>query len=407
MEGAYGRDSDHSPIVLVEASNIVDHEQWSQEFNLSGTGVGGSLDWLVGAYWFQEEGSDSETVRLVPELFRLAGIPLSKAGTTTIDNTSWALFGQATWAATEQLRLTAGLRYSYEEKDANIRQFVTDIQAPPIVLNPNIAEEWDDFTPKFSVEYDVTDAALVYGSVSWGFKSGGFTGRYIGGPASFPEPLSYDPEEVITYEVGLKSDWLDNRLRLNASGFFSQYDNIQVVVFQGPAPQTRNVAEGQILGLELEATAQPVPSVLLNATLGWIDAEYTEIDIGNFVGVVPVDIDNDFVNTPEWSFTLGGQYTAELGAMGRIVARADYSWQSETANDAINTASLIEDSYGILDLRADWHSEDDRFTLGAYIENVTDEEYIVSGNSDLQFTGFTVANISRGQEWGLRAKVNF
>lgn len=401
-DASFGRDTDHSPITIIHTHNEMDLDQFSQEFNFSGTAFDDRLDWLFGLYYFEENGEDLPDIPIIPDVFEAEqgfGLPeFSVRGDIEVDNTSLAAFFHNTYAITEKLSTTFGLRYTDEEKDTEL-----DIYYPTsgmrLLQNPNTSQTFDDWTPRVGLEYFWSDDLFTYASYSEGFKSGGVVSRY-NQPAV--DPIEFDPEKVKNYEMGIKSEWLDQRLRINAAVFYMEYTDIQVTVFNGVVPETRNAAEGEISGAELELTALLAEGLYLYGTVGYMDAEYTDLDDPG-EGALEVSKDHMFVNTPEWTSSLTLEYRFPLAELGEVAMMVDYSYRDEVANDAANTPELIEDSLSLWNARISLLSSSENWEVAAFGRNLGDEEYLTSGVSTTAF-GIVEGIYGRPREYGLTLK---
>ncbi|MEP1231257.1 MAG: TonB-dependent receptor [Litorimonas sp.] len=424
---AFGRDSDGSPLELVSTENIGNADQFSQEFQLSATFD--KLDFVGGVYYLEESGNDSVTVPFAQESFTInadelctfvpAGVTApcqflnifridSVDGGVLFDNTSYAAYAEVGYEVTDRLSVTGGIRWTRDEKGIDATGSLAG--GVPLITDSPVAEEaFEKVTPRFIIDYQVNDNLLGYASFSQGFKSGGFNARY---GAPLPEPTSFDEETVDSYEVGFKSDFWGGRARVNAAAFFSNYDDIQVVVFDNGIPRTINAAQGEVKGLEIETTFAPDDHWLLQANIGLIDAEYTSLEpaIEGSFGlpiVNPLSTDLDFVNTPDVVFSLGGQYRQDVGNWGDITYRGDLSYRGSAANDAINTAELIQDEIALLSGRITFSPDDSFWTIAVYGTNLTDVEYITSGVADEPGFGLVEQNAARPREWGASFEVKF
>ena len=255
--GEFFRDPDNSPLVITHTSNPdYDHEQLTQEFTF--TGEAGPLEYVAGLFYLTEEGTDNVFVPLAPSLGFITNL-------ADIDNDSAAVYGQATWHVTDQLRLTGGLRYTEDDKTFTPFQrilFGAAGPAPgvsvPLIPDDTVDARFDQATGRLAVEFKQNDEALYYASFTQGFKSGGFNFRYV---VPRDEALAFDPETVDSYELGFKWQGAEDRLRLNANVFFMDYQDIQVQVFEvGGGPLTQNAGTADIRGAELELMAVPTPS---------------------------------------------------------------------------------------------------------------------------------------------------
>ena len=430
---AFGRDPDGSPLELVHTQNTGGSEQLSQEFQLAGEY--GAMDWILGVYYLDEEGSDGVTVPFAHETFKQLGAqgqlctfpPLLAAGVpngqlpcnllnlfridhndagTKFANESRAVFGEVTYRVSPQLSVTGGVRWTEDDKSIDITDMLGG--GAPLIANPIAEDTFDEITPRVIVDYSPREDLLTYASYSQGFKSGGYNPRY-GVPLA--APTSFEPETVDSFELGVKADFWERRGRVNAAVFMSEYTDMQVVVFDAGIPRTMNAAEGEISGLEIEATFQPDAHWLVQASLGLIDAEYTKLDtmVAGSTGVPivnPLSSDYLFVNTPETVAAFGVQYTHTAGAWD-ITYRGDASFRSEWANDAVNTPELIQDDLTLISGRVTLSSNDAPWSLALYGTNLTDEEYITSGVADEPGFGLVELNAGRPRELGLTLNVDF
>jgi iron complex outermembrane receptor protein len=257
QDSQFAGDTDHSPLVYTETNNDNAHDQFSQEFQLSGLSMDGRLDWVVGAFYMKEEGSDTFDTFLgsglydALEAFPLPLLPLTPdaicppppgtfqpcAGGSNnpvnigldldvliyddIEIESYALFGEANYAFSDRLTMTAGLRYSDDEKT-----FTTSLyrkNAGVVTVPPTkVSDSWDDLVPRLGLKYELRKDAMIYASATGGYKSGGFNGR----ATSLAEIGSFDPEEVWSYEAGTKVVWPDRQLGINAAVFFNDYTDM-------------------------------------------------------------------------------------------------------------------------------------------------------------------------------------
>jgi iron complex outermembrane receptor protein len=270
----------------------------------------------------------------------------------------------------------------------------------------------DEFTPMVNVSYDVNDDLMVYASYSEGFKSGGFTQRVF--PpivAGFTAPPgtpdidlipTYDPEFVEVYEIGFKATLADGRVRLNGAAFHTDYQELQVQVFNSVAPVTENIGQATVQGLELELLAAPGNGWLLEASLSYLDAEYDEID----TSITLIGEDFEFERVPEFAASLGVSKELQLDDLGSLVIRADWSYRSEAYNDAFNTPLLETDSYSLVDASISWSNPGEDWSVVLSGRNLGDEEYLVSGIYGTAFQVFE-GMYDRGRQWRLEIRKDF
>jgi len=302
---------------------------------------------------------------------------------------SMAVYGDFTYSINEQMNLSAGLRYTYDEKDFTVQtgynsanSFFTDPLGNPIaqglfffnngIDGENVVQEynedWDALSGRLVLDYFLDDNTMVYGSVATGFKSGGFNSLSFG-PTVEP---SFDQEEVTNFEIGFKGDFMDGALRFNAAAYYYEYENKQDLVLIGPANSipsyniTNSDAEGQ--GVDLEVYWSITEQLFVSANYSYLDTEITEYDV--IAG--EDDITGDpLANTPENKFYLMSEYTIPFDQAGDLVLRADYSWTDERVGQ-LRGESI--DSYYLVNARATFNSADDTWAVAGWVNNLTDEE---------------------------------
>ncbi|MBW7835062.1 MAG: TonB-dependent receptor [Sphingomonadales bacterium] len=373
-------DSDATDVAAIGPFNPADkQDQFSQELQL--TGNTGSLEWLAGLYYFTEE-SDFLATAEAP----FFGLIFSGFMTTdflsvndvTGKTDAYAAYVQGSYAVNEKLSLTAGIRYSHEKKsiDASASIFLDGFELPIGFTNQD-KDSWDGWTPKFGLDYKVNDDVMLYASITRGFKSGGFN-------FSADQP-SFDPEFLWAYEIGIKSDLADKRLRANASAFYYDYTDLQVQGFKDLSDSggvagviLTNAANATVKGFELEVTALPVPQFMLSASVAYLDATYDEfITARSAMPTVPVDVSGNVLNnSPKWAFNISAQYDVTLGDKGTLSFRAGYKWQDDVFfNSQFNDPLMGQKSFGLLDARIGYISPDKRWEVSVFGNNLTDKAY--------------------------------
>jgi iron complex outermembrane receptor protein len=424
-EGEFYRDPDNSPHAITETLNPdYDQDQTSHEIQITGTAFGESLKYVGGLYYFEEEGTDNVFVPVfLPTPDLVAGFPARINNFADVDNTSEAAYLQATWSFNETWSVTAGIRHTEDEKKFKYTQYISNPDGGGYPFFPGAVDENGNFTDglspivgngsgkdseefsetdyKLGVDMQLADNTLLYYSFSQGFKSGGFVLRYVE-PA--PAPRVFDPETVDSHEIGVKWQSEDNRVRVNAAVYYSDYEDVQVTFFDNlGGPITENAGTVDIYGLELEVTALLTDNLQLDLGYGYTDAEYQEI---NEIPGLSLSIDEDakLVNTPENTFNLGLEWGIPL-ASNELAFRVDYSYTDEMFNDSQNSPFLFEDSFEL------WNASV-RFSLGEALDlvvfgkNLTDERYIQSGDSNFGL-GFHEANYNRPRQYGVTARYRF
>jgi len=398
-------DGDGSPYTILHyPSYIINQKQFSQEFQFSGLSLDDRLSWLGGLFYYEEKGGqDPVQLDIMLELKDLIGLDISFSAPMWFNVKSYAAFTQETYELTDKLNITGGLRYTYEEKEITRTRFG---QYSGIVTVPlsSRSDNWDAVSGRLGFEYSWNEDAMTYLSVSRGFRSGGINAR----SASELDFLPYDPEYLTSYEVGLKSDWLDDRLRFNTSVYFSDYKDLQFTV-SFPDPVTGvpistvgNQAKAEIKGFEMDVVAMPAAGLTFTAGIGYTDAKYIEVDPTSRVGV-----DDKFPNIPKWSVTLSGTYSVPINAWGgELRARLDYVRKSKIYYQANNDPFNTQDAYGLLNARLSFESTGSNWAVSLFGTNLTDERYLLGGVTIRAF-GFSRAQFARPREWGVELNYRF
>ena len=449
-DGEFNRDADNSPISFQDpVSGITEtrnpeyeHEQFTQEFQLTGTALSDRLNYVAGLYFFEEEGVDNVFVPVFatvgfdlggPTPF-LAGAPVVINNFASVDNSSNALYLHLDFDITDSFGIVLGARHTEDEKEFTYTQYVAAddngsalpppppgaMGPPPMAVDENgelrfgivpllgngSGTESADFSQTtIQAGFNVTFAndSLLYASYSEGFKSGGFVLRYV---QPQPAALTFAPEEARSIELGYKWQGFDNRVRINTALFTTDYDDAQVTFFDaGGGPVTQNAGEISIDGIEAEIVAALTDRLTIDATLGIIDAEYDAINAPSVPLALTIDTNSKLANTPETTASIGLQYDVESSS-GNWRFRADWSYSDDIFNDSQNSMFLFQDAYSLLNLSAGYTNAADTWDLVAFGENVTDERYIISGDSNFGL-GFHEATFNRPAQYGVTFRYRF
>ena len=412
----FGRDSDNSPVTIVETRDLMNHSQFSQELQLIGTAMDSRLNWILGGYYFEETGSNLNDVDIPLFTIQSGG---------TIDNETWAIFGQTTYDATDKLALTFGVRYTEDTKGFTPQQVIrhnsqssiffvpgtSAVGTPfglitdgfPIVASTFQDETFDSFDISATIKYQWQDNLMTYFSYSEGFKSGGFDQRIF--PPRADLPYSFEPETVTQYEIGAKWENDARNLRANAAIFYSDYEDVHVRVLDAAAPATGNAGTGEVLGAELELYFVPTEQWTITGGLGYLDTELTALG-PTIAPDARLAVGNQFVNSPEWAVNASTSYTIPVSSVGELTLRLDWSWKDKVFNNASNDDLIAQDELhllnasGALTFNHNWE-------VVAAVRNLTDETYLVTGNYELDSFGYAEGIFAREREWSLSVKYSF
>lgn len=352
------------------------------------------LDYVLGIYYQQDEWQqiNDVTVFTTPNL-------VATYGKNEQEGKSYAAFAQGDVHVTEALTLTLGGRFTKDEKEYTL---ASDSLTNGVVTGSFVAEKddnWDNFSPRVAMQYDLSDKSMLYASVSEGYKGGGYNSR-----ATLPELVGpYEEETVIAYEVGIKSDLMNDRLRLNIAAFFNKYDDLQASVQRPGAIRaesiTTNVAEVEIKGLEIEMTALVTDNLRIGANVGLLDSEYTKFcdDTDGASAYFPSNCNGfeqefrpgqwliaedqthlDLPNAPDTSASLLFDYDLPI-TIGTVALHADlrYTDKYNTWGRSLDPG-FYRDSVTLVNAHVSFSDRDERYRITLYGKNLTDEE-VMSG----------------------------
>ena len=415
----WAQDVDGSPAASQQLLQTLTHWQWSQELRLNGS-FGDAFDFTVGGFYFKQDGTLQARVDL-----NYAGIDFVH-GPDPTPSTSYAGFLQGTWHATDALDFTVGGRYTKDDKDYVYHRHNPDgtlpvpptgfpfapTQPPNSVLaglnGTSATFSSDQFDWRFVADYQWSDDVMTYVQASTGYKGGGINPR----PFYVSQEQPFDPETLTTYEVGLKTDFADNRVRVNVAAFFNQYEDIILRLNnclyappgqQLPCQQPANVGSADVKGIELESNMILGGGFSIDLALSWLDFEYTETNFA--VTGIPTTYITPF--TPEEKGSLGLQYETKFAGDHTFVARADWAYQSQVYGDAFNNPYNRIPSYGTGNVRFTWRGPDDHWEASAEVMNVSDKLYYLATNDYSASAGSSSYSPGLPRTWAITVKRHF
>ncbi len=399
-------DGDGSDVFYVNYIQQDRNEQWSQELQLA-SDPDRTLSWLVGGFYFKETGDSFIALPFtfgfdLPFFIEIEGSARTEAV---------AGFGELRWAPTDRLKLTFGARYSHEKRSTDYR-YEINFGAPFVQLVDDEAS-FNAFTPRFVVNYEATDDINLYASVTRGFKSGGFNLLAV-------QP-GFEPEKVWAYEAGVKAQTADRRATINGNIFYYNYTNMQVGQIVNLSSVLTNAAQSRLYGAEVEFSVRPVTGFEAGITAAYLNAKYKEFCTGDPTqpaapispgcdAANPIDLGgNRLPRAPEWTFTGMLSYDFDLGNTGKLNLRTDWRFQSDLFFTQFNRRQIAQPAYVTGNAAITWTSADDRFSLGAFVNNLTDETYFTEVLESGAFNPQLVAQayVAPPRTYGLRAAVKF
>ncbi|MEP6390981.1 MAG: TonB-dependent receptor [Halioglobus sp.] len=445
-------DADYSSLSFLDRCRSEDHKQFTQEFLVSSP-AGETFEFLAGVYYQDAElNSDTSTrvgwdsippveaaiLGILPVMLPSGGLNTEFFNDFSQDTETWSGFASVTWNIADDFRMTVGARYSDDNKDATKTQVTT---AAPGTSTPDsllallngpaglgFAVEYDyrenrgedHWTGNINFQYDLNPDAMAYFNLSNGYKAGGFDADN-----GLDRSREFEDEEVVAYELGLKTELWDNRARINSAIFYTEFDNLQVSGFESAGFIVGNAAESEIYGFETDFTVMLTQELTLNGALAYLDTEYK--DYPNAACTVDQQIDGscaanggfqDLGGTslqfaPEWSGNIGAAYDRSLTSSMDIGLRLDalYSDDILIAPDA--DSNVIQDAYWKINARVALSSADGTWSVALVGKNLTDETTFNWGNdATLAGLGFGFENayfhlIEAPRTYEFQARYNF
>jgi iron complex outermembrane receptor protein len=334
-------------------------------------------------------------------------------------NWSLSAFSQAYYKLTDSLQVLGGIRFSHERTSAvstTANSFTTTPGAYSSFTDPIIPgsfleafghQDWNNLGYKLGLEDQFTDRTMAYASYTRGFKSGGFTGRIAN-----PQDIGpFNPEHLDTFEIGIKTDLLDRRLRVNADVFYNIYHDMQVtqnITYTNGKNSASiiNAGSARTKGFELELTAVPVENLTLNAYLAGLDARYTKyntfvLDPTTDLTVAISYAGNQLMNSPKWSGGAGVSYSVAAGS-GKAVfsAQDNFTTKKYTAFD--DAPQELVGFINLINATVNWMPQDERWSVGLYGRNLANRKYF---GQKLYLAGtFGIASVGNPLEYGLDLK---
>lgn len=421
---AYREDESVTPIDFdslaaadLDVPAIYENDQLSEEFQINYSGD--RLNGLVGFYYLDANASTVFDV-LLDTTGQIIGLPGLNAQTFGEVNTeTWSIFGDFTYDITDRLHLTLGARYTEDTRSSVVKRstfiggFSEFFGGSPILIATtsdfNGEADFDDFSPRLSVAYDLTDNSNIYFTYAQGFKGGGFDprgqttaapdldGDGTVSPSEVFQFMQFDPEEVDSFEVGYKANHLNGKLNYSLAGFYSDYKNVQVPGSVGVDTDgdgvsdsftgvTTNAGAATIWGIEFEGNYSFAEAVfnsddLFNASwsLGYLDAQYDE-----FIDATGTDVADQRViqNTPDWTASLRLAYDTPFtiaNNQGNMLINVMASYRGDSSQFEAPSAYLDQDAFTLLDASLRWEAASGKWGVSLQGKNLTDERYIVAG----------------------------
>lgn len=420
LEANIMQDFDGSPVDVSVFNKFDDTTAESLEFRLS-SDTDSALSWIVGGYYFSEDTYIFRRVQLnglTPGgVINLPDFLLDENG----ESQTLAVFGTATYALTPDFRASLGVRYTEDEKKGTkVTRGNFGAPFPPDIPNAAFPGEADfsKVTWRAGIEWDATDQVFVYASASNGYKAGGFNATSNG--------LPYDPEEIMAYEAGIKSDFWGDRARVNVDAFYYDYTDLQLTTLRtvnnAPGQFTTNAAATTLYGVEIDTQFVLSDNWLLNASYSFIDAEFDELystdprdpspvfNPGDPEGLGRTNLaGNKLPYVSENTLNLGLQYDTDLGSLGSLTATVNHAWRDDLYLREYNhpTIDLVE-ANGKTDVTATFRPANSNLRITGYITNIEDDVQKTNVFVSPGFVGLSATTAySKPRTAGIRVDYDF
>ena len=404
--------TDASPLRMVEINYRSRQNQFTQELRLQSDSTSARFSWVLGGYYMDEKVRDNTRQDVLRDLRPLFVTPDNPTGLSlensvgtfgypyTQKTKGYAVFGQADYKLTDRLTGTVGLRWSADEKSMDYRSEAED--GLIVILTSKQSKTFSAVSGRLGLRYELSDDANVYATYNRGYKSGGF----FGGLATTAQEMEpYDNETLDAYELGLKSELFDRRVRLNASAFYYDYKNQQVF-----AQTTRNgltvlvldnAANSKVYGGEAEITARPFQPLTLTAGVSLLHAKY-----GDYFTEGKDFTDNWLPQSPKVTFNAAANWVAPLENGASIVANVDANYSSKVYFDNSNAKRLSQDAVWIAGAQLSWRSPDQKIEAGAFARNLLDKTYTVA-ISNIDSLGVDLLSYNRPRTLGVFLRYHY
>jgi len=412
-------DIDAQPQWLFSAPAWLNTEQTSNELRYNGI-FADRANVTVGVYYFTNEINYHERREFLGIATGNIAPALQADGGGNYEVDTLGVFAAVDYDLTDQWTLTTGLRYTSEDKDAEIASLIRNVNSPcNIVLAGDCpfdfvdSKDWSNVSPKVGLTYHVDDSSVVYGHWSRGVRSGGYNLRNTSvNPADTPGP--FDEETVDSFEIGFKytRDWG----RLNGAIFYNTIEDMQRELNSpsqgvGVVQVIRNTADTNISGFELDGVFSLTDNLVLLTSMGLTNAQYDEVKFDlNGDGVIDgVDRGLDLPRAADFTFSIGFTHDLDIGQWGYLASRVNYAYRGESAYTDDNLGFILPQD--ILDAGLDFYSNDGRWTFSLYGRNLLDQ---VKHGGDTQLppvigpvpTGGTFSPLAKGRIVGAEVTFN-
>jgi len=385
-------------------------DQFSDELRYAGT-FGTNFDLTSGLYYFQQDISYSENRSLIGGAVRQSGGGIQ-------DHEVFGIFVNGTYQVSDAISLSAGTRYTQEKKSVK----VASLGAPKPGATPagfcvvaegtcpydfEDSDRWSNVDYKIGMKYLLADNIMLYANWATGFRSGGYNVRNSS-PTDLPGPV--DEESVDNFEAGLKTEPTD-RSKLNLAAFYTDTKGLQRTVVTagpfGPVQTTRNTADSEILGLEMDGQVLLTDHLILMGNIGILNAKYDKVlyDLTGDGIIDQTDIDLELPRTTDLTYSASIVHDIQLASAGSLTSRLSYTYRGDQYSSDNNDAYLP--SQELLDFSVDWQPPNSKWEFSVYGKNILNDVVFTSDTQLPASLGSTYSTMKKGRTIGVQAKVSY
>ncbi|HWW63819.1 MAG TPA: TonB-dependent receptor [Sphingomonadaceae bacterium] len=408
LESLWTLDNDLSPIGVALTLDNQPYHQFTQELRLNGEIGDKFVEWTLGGFYFHSLGRVRARVK--------SGAALNFIQDDPVKNRSEAVYAQAIVHPVPEMSLTAGIRYTDDKKSYTF--YRADPNGGPAAIvgalsglsNTYAGDSWDY---RLGADYRLNPSVLAYASFSTGYKGGGINPR----PYIPSQVVPFGPERVNAYEIGVKSDLFDRRLRLNLAAFLNKYRDIILIDANGfpGAPGDPdffplsavpfNAGRANIKGIELETVLHPVGGLNITGSFSYLDFKYTELDPNAAASGITSGFISPF--TPKWKWSIDASYELALGNGATITPQFDIDHQSSVYTDPVNATTNYLAGRTIANASLRFQAADQKWELIGGVTNLTDKHYYTNAFDIALAIGTVQNSVGRPREFYVTLRRNF
>ena len=400
-------DGDFSPLDIVTVANNYGSDWnnvkvFTQEFKFNSSAKKSSLfNWTAGVYFFHQYNPNKQATQFGADAAIYGATPNTAViNTTKGKNTGFALYGQADYMLTKKLSVVAGVRYDYENKYLNVEGEYKTETGDIFVTRPDTssAVNFDAFSPKLGLKYAVASNSNLFANYSRGFRTGGLTQLSV--DPSQPPLHPYEPEYSNNFEVGIKNNFLDYRLILNVTAFYTHVNNAQVptLILPDAITVTKNTGELNSKGAELELFYKPIKGLEVDYSFGYTNAKYASLKLSSNGEAIDLGGKKQ-IFTPDVTSMLTAQYNYLVGAKHQVkmFVRAEWLYLGERYFDLSNT--IKQSPYSLLNTSIGASRKN--IELYFWMRNIGDVKYIEYAYD------FGAVHLGSPMTWGITLRTKF